>query len=88
MTEKLTWDEIKQRYDGEWVQLIEHEWDKTEPDPQSGVVRVHSKDAKEFHRLVKQDPVKRSAILFVGELFNLGENVIFNANQHQWFSTK
>lgn len=85
---KLTWDEIKSNYWDEWVQLIDYDWDKTEPDPKNGVVRVHSKNAEEFHRLVKQNPVKKSAILFIGSTFNLGEDVIFNANQSQWFSAK
>lgn len=88
MGEKLNWEEIKIKYDNHWVQLIDYDWDKSEPDPKNGVVHVHSKDAKEFHRLVKDHPVKRSAILFVGKTFDLAENVIFNANQHQWFNAK
>ncbi len=86
--EKLSWEQIKQNFEGEWVQLTDCEWDMTEPEPRAGVVHVHAKDTKEFHRLVKQNPVKESAMIFVGDPFPSEPNVIFNANQHQWFGAK
>lgn len=88
MANKLTWQQIKQQYDGEWVELIDFEWDMTEPDPSSGVVRVHAKDRKEFHRLAMQDPPAESAVVYVGPILMAKENMVFNANQRQWFSQK
>lgn len=67
--EKLSWDEIKRRYPDEHVELIDYEWDETEPYPVAGVVRTHSKDHKEFWRLLKAVGQLDSAIIFTGPLF-------------------
>lgn len=83
-SEKLSWEEIQKRYPDEWVELIDCDWDETEPDPRSGVVRVHSKDRKEFHKLVLQDSPAESALVYVGELFPKRENVSFWANANQY----
>lgn len=85
MSKKLTWQEINEAYSDEWIQLVDYDWADGEADPQAGVVRIHSKDSKEFHRLVKETPVSHSAILFVGEPIICDEQRIFNANQRQWF---
>ena len=37
--EKLSWKEIREKFDQEWVELIDYDWDMTEPDPSAGVVR-------------------------------------------------
>ncbi|ETW97115.1 MAG: hypothetical protein ETSY1_23850 [Candidatus Entotheonella factor] len=52
MNQKLNWEEIKKRFDQEWVELIDYEWEETKPYPSGGVVRVHAKDRKEFDRLI------------------------------------
>ena len=83
-SEKLSWEEIKTRYDQEWVELVDFEWDMTEPDPKAGVVRVHAKDKKEFHSMIMQNRPGRSAIVYVGELFDLPDNMFFSANLHQF----
>ncbi|MBI4871310.1 MAG: hypothetical protein HY814_07050 [Candidatus Riflebacteria bacterium] len=46
MTEKLTWDEIKQRYPDEYVILAEPEFDDNE-DPVGGVVLSHGQNEDE-----------------------------------------
>lgn len=88
MDKKLTWEEIKTKYDGEWVELVDFEWDETEPDPQTGRVRVHSKDKKEFHKMILDRPDCETAIVYVGELFPHKENFIFSANLHQYGSIR
>jgi hypothetical protein len=88
MSEKLTWDEIKKKYDGEWVELVDFDWDETEADPQSGVVRVHSKDKKEFHQLILDRPDCEAAIVYVGDVFPEQSNHIFSANLHQYASSR
>ena len=88
MVRKLTWQEIKQHYNGEWVELVDFDWNMTEPDPQAGIVRVHSKDRNEFNKLAMQDPPTNSAVVFVGHVPKMQANVILNANQQQWFSQK
>ena len=52
MEKKLTWQEIEQKYNREWVQLVDYEWSEGEPFPAVGVVRVHAADRKDFFRKV------------------------------------
>ena len=67
MAEKLTWEEIKKKYDQEWIELVDYDWPATEPNPKSGVLRSHAADKKQFYRQCKQEPVpQHSAIVFVG----------------------
>jgi hypothetical protein len=65
--ERLSWDQIKQRYDEQWVELIDCDWPDSMPWPKSGVVRVHSPNRKEFWRLANAaTPIPEySASLFV-----------------------
>jgi hypothetical protein len=66
--ERLTWDQIKQRYKGEWVELVDYDWPDNVPWPKAGVVRIHSSNRKEFWRLANAaTPIPQdSASLFVG----------------------
>lgn len=50
--ERLTWDQIKQLYPQEWVELVEFDWPEEEPYPRWGVVRSHSPNRAEFSRLL------------------------------------
>ena len=69
MDNRLTWDQIKQQYNQEWVELIQYDWPEQEPYPHAGVVRAHAKARKEFYRLANEEPRPAdSAILFVGTL--------------------
>ena len=66
MNNKLSWEEIKQQYDREWIELVDYEWVDADPYPHSGVVRVHAKTRAEFHDVVAKLPPADSAILYVG----------------------
>jgi hypothetical protein len=63
---KLTWTEIEQQYDQEWVELVDYEWPQTEAYPRSGVVYVHAKTRKEFDEHILKDPPTSGALVFVG----------------------
>lgn len=69
MSVKLTWDEIKQRYDGEWVVLVEQEWDTHIPVPDAGVVKYHCKTKQERNHFLQlhRDELTDVALVFVGE---------------------
>ena len=66
MEKKLTWHEIEQLYDKEWVELIDYDWPEEEPYPISGIVRVHAPNRPEFDKLIAVDPPYDSAYVFVG----------------------
>jgi hypothetical protein len=83
MAKKLTWEEIKQDFDKQWVELIDYDWQETEPYPNSGVVRVHSGNRKEFDKMILQDPPAHSAIIFVGQR-KRPDNVILSSNLRSW----
>ena len=83
MEKKLSWQEIKQGFDQEWVELIEYDWPDEEAFPRSGIVRVHAKSRREFDRLINQDPPLDSALVYVGER-KPEPGVIYSANLHQW----
>ena len=87
MDNKLSWEEIKKRYRDEWVQLVDYEWEETEPYPRSGVVRVHHKDKKEFKNiLAAKDKPKESALLYTGDKL-LPQHGIFSSNLHQYMGS-
>ena len=67
MEEQLTWEEITKRYDKEWLELVDYEWDDREINPRAGVVRLHAKTRKEFDALMLQHPPVDSAIAFAGK---------------------
>ena len=69
MSERLTWEQIKQRYDQEWVELVDFDWPEEEPNPRSGVVRAHNKshDAL-FDHLAELERVDLDAVVFVGKV--------------------
>ena len=69
MSNRLTWEEIKTRYDREWVELVDCDWPEGEPYPVEGVVRVHASDKKDFYAELNrlQPKPEQSALLFVGQ---------------------
>jgi len=82
MGDKISWHQIEALYDQEWVELTDFDWEETELFPTAGCVRVHSRDQKEFHRLIKRDTPLDSAILFVGKKVK-GRNAFLTSNLRQ-----
>lgn len=78
---KLLWEQINRLFKGEWVELVDYEWDETEPEPKSGVVRVHSSDHREFERLILVNPPIHSALIFVGDL-SIPSGMTISSNQN------
>jgi len=65
---RLTWDEICKQYDKEWVHLIDYDWTDGQPYPNSGIVRIHARDRKDFDdKMLSSDPIS-GARLFVGKI--------------------
>lgn len=76
METKLTWEEIKKRYDQEWILLDDFDWDEEDEFPKAGVVAVHAKERREFDRLIAaRAPGFDSALIFVGEPKNPGNEI-------------
>jgi len=79
MNEKLTWEQIKEKYNQQWVQLVDYDWNDTEPYPAAGIVTVHAPTRKEFNNLTKQQPARDAARVFVGPATR-DKNVVLNCN--------
>lgn len=66
MDERLTWEAICERYDRQWVELVDYDWPEEDAHPRSGVVRVHAATRAEFDDQADIDPPRDSAHVFVG----------------------
>ena len=78
MGKKMTWEEIKQQYNQEWVELVDVDWPDEESSPRGGVVRVHDKDHDELYRKVMELEPVDSAVVFVGKP-DLPPNVVIGS---------
>ena len=76
MGEKLSWEEIKSRYDQEWVELVDYDWPEEDPHPRAGIVRVHAKERSKFDDLADVDPPNDSAYIFVGRAPRTSTDVV------------
>jgi len=79
MGEKLTWKEIEEKYNHEWVLLDDFDWPDGTPYPKSGIVICHSQDRKEFNQLVHDSGAINIARVFVGKP-KIPENVLVSYN--------
>ena len=66
MQETATYAEIKKKYDGQWVLIIDPVMTKG-LEIVEGKVACHSKDRAEVYRIAKKLKPKHSAILFLGK---------------------
>ena len=65
MSEAITYAEIKKRYDGEWVLIVDPVTTK-DLEIVKGKVLWHSKDRDEVYRKAMEIKPKHSAVLFLG----------------------
>jgi hypothetical protein len=66
MSERLTWEEIKQRYPDEWVLLVELDEDEY-VNVRSARVAAHSAERKEIDRAAAECVGAPIGILYAGE---------------------
>lgn len=71
MTEKLSWEDIKNQFPDEWVMLADYEWEEG-IDPSEGKVIAHSKSRKEFGELMKKIKIEDAAIVYTGAISSQG----------------
>jgi hypothetical protein len=67
MTARLSWSHIKEMYEGEWVELVNVEWDWNKPTPSAGRVRHHASDRAELMKKIQGSAAEPEAvILYLG----------------------
>lgn len=64
MPDKLTWNEIKERYPDEWVVLVDYSLDEDE-DITAGVVLAHGRTKREIHQAMAEPD--DAAVLYTGK---------------------
>lgn len=83
--DKLSWEEICEKYDGHWVHLIDYDWEEGTPYPAAGVVHLTAKTRKEFNALIMANERIPGARVYVGEVQERGDAVrmgCFVVRQH------
>jgi hypothetical protein len=70
-SEKLSWDEIKEKYCDEWVILVEPEVDRSTTTLLGGRVFAHGKDRDRIHNKLK-DVQEDFSIRWTGQLRAVG----------------
>lgn len=67
MTTRLSWSHIKEMYEGEWVELVEVEWDWNKPTPSGGRVRNHATDRADLMKMIQRSAHQPDAVvLYLG----------------------
>lgn len=63
----MSWNRIKEHFEGEWVELVDFDWEWTSSFPRLARVRNHASDRSELMSLIdSQGPAAGSVILYVG----------------------
>jgi hypothetical protein len=54
-------------YEGEWVELVEVQWDWNKPTPSAGRVRNHASDRAELMKMIQRSiPNPEAVVLYLG----------------------
>jgi len=79
MNKVMTWQQIEEEHNGQWVQLVDYDWPEEETYPRTGKVRLSAPTRKEFNRLVLEKEPVDAARIYVGE-HKLPEGSIISSN--------
>ena len=82
--EILTWEQIEQRYNGQWVKLLPCDWRPPESEPRYGIVSAHSSDRLRL----QENNAEGAAIIFAGDPQTFEERMVVHpttaAQEEQW----
>ncbi len=68
----MSWSQILAKFDGEWVELIEYDWNWESPYPRWAKVRNHSPSRAQLSELLAASgPVTDSITLYLGAVESL-----------------
>ena len=63
----IAWSQLKNFFEGQWVELIEYKWDWNAATPSWARIRHHASDRAELLELIRKDKkVAGSVLLFIG----------------------
>lgn len=67
MKQLLTWSQIRDFFEGYWVELVDVEWNARELYPRRAAVRNQALDRQELLAMIgKHRPEPNSVVLFIG----------------------
>ena len=64
---RIPWSQIREAFDGEWVELTDCRWGSTSPHPAAARVRFHNSNRQDLMSMIaKAGRADDSVVLFVG----------------------
>ena len=64
---QIPWSQIREAFDGEWVELTHYSWRSESLHPSAGRVRHHSANRRELLKMIaRSGRVEGAVVLFVG----------------------
>jgi len=72
MSNKLSWKSIRDKFPGQWVELVDFDWDWDKRYPTQASVRHHAIDREALKSLIRKNgPVEGSAVVYLGAVKSL-----------------
>ena len=67
ISKKFVWSQLKDFFEGEWVELVDYKWDWNQPCPAWARIRNHASDRMELLNQIREDgAVEGAVVLFIG----------------------
>lgn len=67
MNIRLPWSQLKEAFQGEWIELVAYDWKWGDSKPRWGIVRNHAADRQALTKMIEASPsVDGALILYVG----------------------
>lgn len=64
---RLSWSQISEFFQGEWVELVDYKWDWKQPFPTLGRVRHHAVDRNDLLTQIRSaEAIEGSVVLYLG----------------------
>ena len=66
---RIAWSQLKDFFEGQWVELVDYKWDWNQAAPTWATVRYHAAERAELLAMIrKSGEVSGSVVLFIGNI--------------------
>ena len=67
MNQRYSWEQIREQFNGQWVELVQYHWPWRRATPTWAIVKEHASDYSALQRVIaSQSPTSGSVVMFVG----------------------
>ena len=75
VSKKIGWSQLKDFFEGEWVELVDYEWNWKQPYPSWARIRHHAPDRAELLEFIRSDrSLAGSVVIFIGSAHSTFEH--------------